>query len=204
MQHLYRSILLGSKGYDVPKVSQKLEGLSAAKSLEPLEPVRDTDIQVRAITFHPEGQVYGSGVDFLFSCNKQAFPWPLEQAFWLSVFHFDPHPTFIELAFLSVNDGSQDTLTQKMLFWVGKSLVHYTETYIFIVSKIYIFAVMCVCSKLKHYYMINFHLIYCILLFQGFLRNERENALLAVIEQTRQNVRPFMKKWDACLQIKCM
>jgi len=39
------SILLGSKGYDVPKISQKLEGLSAAKSFEPLEPVRDTDIQ---------------------------------------------------------------------------------------------------------------------------------------------------------------
>jgi nuclear pore complex protein Nup93 len=42
-----RSILLGSKGYDVPKISQKLEGLSAAKTFEPLEPVRDTDIQVR-------------------------------------------------------------------------------------------------------------------------------------------------------------
>jgi len=41
-----RSILLGSKGYDVPKISQKLEGLSAAKTFEPLEPVRDTDIQV--------------------------------------------------------------------------------------------------------------------------------------------------------------
>ncbi|KAH3768860.1 hypothetical protein DPMN_170076 [Dreissena polymorpha] len=39
------SILLGSKGYDVPKISQKLEGLSAAKTFEPLEPVRDTDIQ---------------------------------------------------------------------------------------------------------------------------------------------------------------
>lgn len=39
------SILLGSKGYDVPKISQKLEGLSAVKTFEPLEPVRDTDIQ---------------------------------------------------------------------------------------------------------------------------------------------------------------
>ncbi|KAK3085381.1 hypothetical protein FSP39_002489 [Pinctada imbricata] len=39
------SILLGTKGYDVPKISQKLEGLSAAKTFEPLEPVRDTDIQ---------------------------------------------------------------------------------------------------------------------------------------------------------------
>ena len=42
----FRSILLGSKGYDVPKISQKLEGLSAVKTFEPLEPVRDTDIQV--------------------------------------------------------------------------------------------------------------------------------------------------------------
>ncbi|XP_055955710.1 nuclear pore complex protein Nup93 [Patella vulgata] len=39
------SILLGSKGYDVPKISEKLEGLSAMKTFEPLEPVRDTDIQ---------------------------------------------------------------------------------------------------------------------------------------------------------------
>ncbi|KAK3579843.1 hypothetical protein CHS0354_015256 [Potamilus streckersoni] len=39
------SILLGTKGYDIPKISQKLEGLSAAKTYEPLEPVRDTDIQ---------------------------------------------------------------------------------------------------------------------------------------------------------------
>lgn len=39
------SILLGTKGFDVPKISQKLEGLSAAKTFESLEPVRDTDIQ---------------------------------------------------------------------------------------------------------------------------------------------------------------
>jgi nuclear pore complex protein Nup93 len=39
-------ILLGTIGFDVPKISQKLEGLSAAKTFEPLEPVRDTDIQV--------------------------------------------------------------------------------------------------------------------------------------------------------------
>lgn len=39
------SLLLGSKGYDIQKISQKLEGLSAAKTFEPLEPVRDTDIQ---------------------------------------------------------------------------------------------------------------------------------------------------------------
>lgn len=44
----YRSILLGTKGYDVPKISQKLEGLSASKTFEPLEPVKDTDIQVRS------------------------------------------------------------------------------------------------------------------------------------------------------------
>lgn len=43
-----RSILLGTKGYDVPKISQKLEGLSASKTFEPLEPVKDTDIQVRS------------------------------------------------------------------------------------------------------------------------------------------------------------
>ena len=41
-----RSLLLGSKGYDIQKVSQKLEGLSATKTFEPLEPIRDTDIQV--------------------------------------------------------------------------------------------------------------------------------------------------------------
>ncbi|XP_074644286.1 nuclear pore complex protein Nup93-like [Tubulanus polymorphus] len=39
------SILLGSKGFDVPKISQKLETLSTVKTFEPLEPVRDTDIQ---------------------------------------------------------------------------------------------------------------------------------------------------------------
>ncbi|XP_064611037.1 nuclear pore complex protein Nup93-like [Liolophura sinensis] len=39
------SILLGSKGFDVPRISQKLEGLSAAKTFEPLEPILDTDVQ---------------------------------------------------------------------------------------------------------------------------------------------------------------
>ncbi|CAH1270686.1 NUP93 [Branchiostoma lanceolatum] len=39
------SILLGAKGFDVPRISQRLETLSAAKTFEPLEPVRDTDIQ---------------------------------------------------------------------------------------------------------------------------------------------------------------
>ncbi|KAH8402553.1 hypothetical protein KR009_000888 [Drosophila setifemur] len=37
--------LLGSKGVDLPKLSQKLETLSARKSFEPLDPVTDTDIQ---------------------------------------------------------------------------------------------------------------------------------------------------------------
>ncbi len=40
------SILLGSRGFDVPKLSQKLESLNAAKTLEPLEPVWETDIEV--------------------------------------------------------------------------------------------------------------------------------------------------------------
>lgn len=106
MQRLSRSILLGSKGYDVPKVSQKLEGLSAAKSLEPLEPVRDTDIQVRTITFHLEGQVYDPGVDLLFLEINRVFLGPLKYAFCLSIFHFDP-PTHLS-SWLSINDGSHD------------------------------------------------------------------------------------------------
>ncbi|KAL5467639.1 hypothetical protein EMCRGX_G031900 [Ephydatia muelleri] len=39
------SILLGSRGFDVPKLSQKLENLNAAKTLEPIEPVVETDIE---------------------------------------------------------------------------------------------------------------------------------------------------------------
>lgn len=39
------SILLGSRGFDLPRASHKLETLSIAKTFEPLEPVRDTDIQ---------------------------------------------------------------------------------------------------------------------------------------------------------------
>uniref|UniRef100_T1ISV4 Uncharacterized protein n=1 Tax=Strigamia maritima TaxID=126957 RepID=T1ISV4_STRMM len=39
------SILLGSRGFDLPRVSMKLESLSVAKTFEPLEPVRETDIQ---------------------------------------------------------------------------------------------------------------------------------------------------------------
>ena len=41
-----RSILLGSRGFDVPKLSHKLESLNAAKTLDPIEPVWEADIQV--------------------------------------------------------------------------------------------------------------------------------------------------------------
>ncbi|XP_055926335.1 nuclear pore complex protein Nup93-like [Argiope bruennichi] len=39
------SILLGSKGYDLPKISQKIESLTTARTFEPIEPIRETDIQ---------------------------------------------------------------------------------------------------------------------------------------------------------------
>ncbi|XP_071448699.1 nuclear pore complex protein Nup93-like [Hetaerina americana] len=38
-------VLLGSKGVDLPRLSQKLETLSARRTFEPLEPTPDTDIQ---------------------------------------------------------------------------------------------------------------------------------------------------------------
>lgn len=38
-------ILLGSHGIELPKISQKLESLSARKTFEPLDPISDTDIQ---------------------------------------------------------------------------------------------------------------------------------------------------------------
>lgn len=38
-------ILLGSRGVDLPKLTQKLESLSARKSFEPLNPVADTDVE---------------------------------------------------------------------------------------------------------------------------------------------------------------
>uniref|UniRef100_A0A4W4HFJ8 Nuclear pore complex protein Nup93 n=1 Tax=Electrophorus electricus TaxID=8005 RepID=A0A4W4HFJ8_ELEEL len=41
------SILLGSRGLDIFHISQRLESLSAATTFEPLEPVKDADIQVR-------------------------------------------------------------------------------------------------------------------------------------------------------------
>uniref|UniRef100_A0A7N8XM50 Nuclear pore complex protein Nup93 n=1 Tax=Mastacembelus armatus TaxID=205130 RepID=A0A7N8XM50_9TELE len=39
------SILLGTRGLDIFHISQRLESLSAATTFEPLEPVKDTDIQ---------------------------------------------------------------------------------------------------------------------------------------------------------------
>ena len=39
-----RAILLGSQGFDVPKLSHNLEQLNAAKTFEPLEAVLETDI----------------------------------------------------------------------------------------------------------------------------------------------------------------
>ncbi|TNN68258.1 Nuclear pore complex protein Nup93 [Liparis tanakae] len=45
------SILLGSRGLDIFHISQRLESLSAATTFEPLEPVKDTDIQDDAIGF---------------------------------------------------------------------------------------------------------------------------------------------------------
>uniref|UniRef100_A0AAY4EN97 Nuclear pore complex protein Nup93 n=1 Tax=Denticeps clupeoides TaxID=299321 RepID=A0AAY4EN97_9TELE len=46
------SILLGSRGLDIFHISQRLESLSAATTFEPLEPVKDTDIQVVYIPKH--------------------------------------------------------------------------------------------------------------------------------------------------------
>ncbi|XP_029411647.1 nuclear pore complex protein Nup93-like isoform X4 [Nannospalax galili] len=40
------SVLLGSRGLDKSHISQRLESLSAATTFEPLEPVKDTDIQL--------------------------------------------------------------------------------------------------------------------------------------------------------------
>ena len=39
-----RSILLGSKGVDLPALSLRLEALDASRTFQPLEPVQDTDI----------------------------------------------------------------------------------------------------------------------------------------------------------------
>ncbi len=48
----YSSILLRSRGFDVPKLSQKLESLNAARTLEPLKPTWETDIDVPMDTVH--------------------------------------------------------------------------------------------------------------------------------------------------------
>lgn len=40
----FRNLLLGSKGIDLPQLSQKLESLSTRKTFEPLDPVPDNDI----------------------------------------------------------------------------------------------------------------------------------------------------------------
>lgn len=37
--------MLGSKGVDLTEISQKLHSLSSQRTLEPLDPVADTDIQ---------------------------------------------------------------------------------------------------------------------------------------------------------------
>lgn len=42
---IFRHILLGSKGIDLPKISQKLEALNARKTFEPLDPIADTDVR---------------------------------------------------------------------------------------------------------------------------------------------------------------
>nr|CAD7428199.1 unnamed protein product [Timema monikensis] len=44
-QNIQAHLLLGSKGVDLPKLSQKLDTLSTRKTFEPLEPMSDVDIQ---------------------------------------------------------------------------------------------------------------------------------------------------------------
>lgn len=39
------SVLLGSKGISLPKISSKLEALSVTKTLEPIEPLQETDVE---------------------------------------------------------------------------------------------------------------------------------------------------------------
>lgn len=41
----FRNLLLGTKGVDLPQLTQKLETLSARKTFEPLQPIPDSDIQ---------------------------------------------------------------------------------------------------------------------------------------------------------------
>ncbi|KAM5263032.1 nuclear pore complex protein Nup93 isoform 4-T4 [Ctenodactylus gundi] len=53
------SVLLGSRGLDISHISQRLESLSAATTFEPLEPVKDTDIQTfgMAEEYHRESML---------------------------------------------------------------------------------------------------------------------------------------------------
>uniref|UniRef100_A0A336LSA7 Nuclear pore protein n=1 Tax=Culicoides sonorensis TaxID=179676 RepID=A0A336LSA7_CULSO len=44
-QDIQAHILLGSKGIDLPQISQKLEALSTRKTFESLDPITDTDIE---------------------------------------------------------------------------------------------------------------------------------------------------------------
>ncbi|KAI5737760.1 hypothetical protein M8J76_016571 [Diaphorina citri] len=44
-QDIQANLLLGSKGVDLPQLSQKLDSLSTRKTFEPLEPIPDNDIQ---------------------------------------------------------------------------------------------------------------------------------------------------------------
>lgn len=41
----FRSLLLSTKGIEIPKLSQRLESLNTTKTFEPIEPVVETDIQ---------------------------------------------------------------------------------------------------------------------------------------------------------------
>lgn len=45
----FSTILLSSCGFDVPRISQRLETLNAAKTLEPITPVWETDIEVSVV-----------------------------------------------------------------------------------------------------------------------------------------------------------
>lgn len=39
-----RHLLLGSRGVDLPQISQKLNSLNTRRTFEPLDPIADTDI----------------------------------------------------------------------------------------------------------------------------------------------------------------
>lgn len=43
--HMKASLLLGSRGFDISKMSEKLESLSRLNTFEPLQPLRDVDVQ---------------------------------------------------------------------------------------------------------------------------------------------------------------